>query len=139
MDLPYKRVVAWHPPHMSRNALVFVVPMVLFLLSTPHGLAKRRPAHDPLPHRRLAAMHAATSDQRTSDIVDLQKTIYSVLGQYDVPEIVSRFKPEFKRLNTDGTLSDTLDALYEMRLLDMQISIQHAKKMRQVLKSLGSR
>ena len=84
-------------------------------------------------------MHAATSDQRTSDIVDLQKTIYSVLGQYDVPEIVSRFKPEFKRLNTDGTLSDTLDALYEMRLLDMQISIQHAKKMRQVLKSLGSR
>jgi hypothetical protein len=73
------------------------------------------------------------NNQRVSDIVNMQKTMYSVLGQYQVPEIVSRFQPEFKRLDTDGTLSNTLDMLYEMRLLDMQISIQHAKKMRSVL------
>ena len=75
----------------------------------------------------------ASIDQRTSDIVNMQKTIYSVLGQYEVPEIVSRFRPEFERLDIDGTLTNTLDSLYEMRMLDMQISIQHAKKMRSVL------
>ena len=60
-----------------------------------------------------------------------------MLGQYEIPEIVSRFKPEFKRLDVDGTLANTLDALYEMRLLDMQISIQRARKMRGVLDELG--
>ena len=79
----------------------------------------------------------APLDQRTSDIVNMQKTIYSVLGQFEVPEIVSRFRPEFERLDVDGTLTDTLDSLYEMRMLDMQISIQHAKKMRSVLDVLG--
>lgn len=79
----------------------------------------------------------AAGEQRISDVVNMQKNIYSVLGQYEVPEIVSRFHPEFKRLDVDGTLAATLDSLYEMRLLDMQISIQHAKKMRSVLDALG--
>ena len=73
------------------------------------------------------------AQQRSHDIVSMQKEIYSVLGQYEVQEIVSRFLPEFKRLDTDGTLASTLDSLYEMRLLEMQISIQHAEKMRSVL------
>jgi hypothetical protein len=81
----------------------------------------------------------AEPDERTRDIVNMQKTIYSVLGQYEIPEIVSRFKPEFQRLDTDGTLSNVLDSLYEMRMLDMQISIQHAKKMRGVLDWFGRR
>ena len=76
---------------------------------------------------------SATADQRINDIVNMQKSIYSVLGQYDVPEIVLRFRPEFQKLDVDGTLAKTLDLLYEMRLLDMRISIQHAKKMREVL------
>ena len=90
-----------------------------------------------LLRQKLTAVHASPDSQHTRDVVDLQKTIYSVLGQYDVPEIVSQFRPEFKRLDVDGTLANTLDALYEMRLLDMQISIQHAKKMRSVLDAMG--
>jgi hypothetical protein len=84
----------------------------------------------------LTLVSATSDSQRATDIVNMQKSIYSVLGQYDVPEIASRFNPEFKRLDTDGTLIDTLDSLYVMRLLDMQISIQHAKKMRSVLDTL---
>ena len=76
---------------------------------------------------------SATADQRINDIVNMQKSIYSVPGQYDVPEIVLRFRPEFQKLDVDGTLARTLDLQYEMRLLDMRISIQHAKKMREVL------
>ena len=76
-------------------------------------------------------------EQRTSDVVNLQKNIYSVLSQYEIPEIVSRFRPEFERLDVDGSLVVTLDALYEMRLMDMRLSVQRAKKMRGVLDGLG--
>jgi hypothetical protein len=126
---------------MSRNAVLLFVVACFILVCAPTGDAspKRKSATLSALRRKLAAAHASSSrdDQRTADIVDMQKTIYSVLGQYGVPEIVSRFRPEFKRLDVDGTLANTLDALYEMRLLDMQISIQHAKKMRSVLDALG--
>ena len=79
---------------------------------------------------------SSSSSERIQNIVDMQKSIYSVLGQYDVPAIVSRFSPAFKALDTDGTLIQTLDMLYEMRLMDMQISIDHAQKMRRVLEGL---
>ena len=65
-------------------------------------------------------------------------SIYSTLDQHSVPEIVTRFRPDFKRLDVDGTLSNTLDALYEMRLAEMQVSIARAKKMRTVLDGLGN-
>ena len=83
-----------------------------------------------------AAAATADSTERMQNIVNMQKSIYSVLGQYDVPTIVSRFSPAFKALDTDGTLIQTLDTLYEMRLMDMQISIDHAQKMRIVLEGL---
>lgn len=125
---------------MSRNAVLFLLPLLCALLLCAPASASRHPRRRTITtaalRQKLAAVHGG-HDQRTSDIVDLQKTIYSVLGQYEIPEIVSRFKPEFKRLDVDGTLANTLDALYEMRLLDMQISIQHAKKMRGVLNELG--
>ena len=90
----------------------------------------------------LPELQEKQNKQRVSDIVDMHKTIYSVLSQYDeekVPEeISSRFKSEFQRLDTDGTLGSTLDSLYEMRLLDLQISVQHAKRMRRVLDDLNA-
>ena len=74
-------------------------------------------------HYYACAAAAATADssstERMQNIVNMQKSIYSVLGQYDVPTIVSRFSPAFKALDTDGTLIQTLDTLYEMRLMDM--------------------
>ena len=109
----------------------------VLLLACADAASDRRHRSRALLRRQLTAAAHARDDQRTADIVDMQKTIYSVLGQYDVPEIASRFRPEFKRLDVDGTLANTLDALYEMRLLDMQISIQHAKKMRGVLDALS--
>ena len=76
------------------------------------------------------------ADTRRDEIIEMQKSIYSVLGQLDVPEIASRFRPRFIELDLDGTLGNTLDSLYEMRLIDLQTSIQHASKMRSVLDAL---
>ena len=84
----------------------------------------------------LCALVLVNADTRRDEIIEMQKSIYSVLGQFDVPEIVSRFKPRFTELDLDGTLANTLDSLYEMRLIDLQTSIQHASKMRVVLDAL---
>jgi hypothetical protein len=61
-----------------------------------------------------------------------------MLDQHSVPDIVARFQPDFKRLDVDGSLANTLDALYEMRLMDMQVSVARAKKMRSVLDAFGN-
>ena len=116
----------------------FVLTILLSILAATASMptsSHRRSAAEKAIRHRLAAVHASTD--HTHDVVELQKTIYSVLGQYEVPEIISRFHSEFKRLDVDGTLANTLDSLYEMRMLDMQISIQHAKKMRSVIDGLG--
>ena len=109
--------------HRSNN---FSIISVLLLFSSFHFYACAA----------AATADSTTTTERMQNIVNMQKSIYSVLGQYDVPTIVSRFSPAFKALDTDGTLIQTLDTLYEMRLMDMQISIDHAQKMRIVLEGL---
>ena len=84
----------------------------------------------------LMCVTSVAADQKSEDIVAMQKSIYSALGQHTVPEVVTLFLPEFNRLNVDGKLAETLNSLYVMRLLDLQISIDHAKKMRDVLQGL---
>ena len=81
---------------------------------------------------------ASGIEQRVSDIINMQKSIHSSLGQYSIPEIASHFRPEFKRLDIDGELANTLMFQYELRLLDLQISINHAKKMQGVIENLNS-
>ena len=68
-----------------------------------------------------------------SDIVSFTKRVYSALGSKTEAELVEDFKGEYETLNYDGSLGETLDSLYEMRLEDLQISVRHAKKMRDLL------
>jgi hypothetical protein len=81
---------------------------------------------------------ASGIEQRVNDIINMQKSIHSSLGQYSIPEISSHFKPEFRRLDVYGDLADTLMFQYELRLLDLQISINHAKKMQGVIEYLNN-
>lgn len=67
------------------------------------------------------------------DVIRFSKQMYSTLGSDSAPELAKRFLPEYNRLNTNGTLRQTLGALYEMRIRDLKISIKHAKKMKKVL------
>ena len=69
----------------------------------------------------------------TDDVVRFSKKMYSTLGSGTAPEVAKRFQPEYNRLNTNGTLGQTLGALFEMRIRDLKISIKHAKKMKKVL------
>lgn len=68
-----------------------------------------------------------------SDIVGLSKRIYASLGSKSAADLAQDFKGEYETLNVDGLLGPKLDALYEMRLEDLQLSVRHAKKMRDLL------
>lgn len=83
-----------------------------------------------------ASYASSNYDERVKAIVNMQKSIYSVLGGSDVTQIAMHFRPKFKELDVDGTLAQTLESLYEMRRLDLQISMEHAKKMKKVLEAL---
>jgi hypothetical protein len=76
----------------------------------------------------------------SDDVVKFSKKMYSALGSDANADIAKKFKPDYNRLNTaiNGTLGQTLEALFEMRIRDLKISIKHAKKMRKVLDIMQS-
>ena len=80
--------------------------------------------------------HASPAHPSNSDIVDFTKRIYSSLGGKSVADLATDFKVEFETLNSDGSLGETLSSLSAMRLDDLQRSIRHAKKMRDLLNLL---
>ena len=88
----------------------------------------------------LCISHAVCQEgQSNSDIVSFTKRVYSALGSKTEAELVEDFKGEYETLNYDGSLGEILDSLYEMRLEDLQISVRHAKKMRDLLDILEGR
>jgi hypothetical protein len=68
-----------------------------------------------------------------SDIVSFTKRLYSAAGRKDTLGVVDDFRNEYATLNWDGTLGGKLEALQEMRLMDLQTSVRHAKKMRDLI------
>lgn len=73
---------------------------------------------------------------RPVDIVSFSKRMYSSLATGDANTLAERFKPTFNALNHDGNLGHTLDILYDMRLMDLQASVGHARKMKDVIEIL---
>lgn len=49
--------------------------------------------------------------------------------------LADKYQGEFDQLDsqTGGRLGETLTALFEVRMLDLQASIRHARKMRQII------
>jgi hypothetical protein len=72
-----------------------------------------------------------------SDIVSFSKQMYSSLAAGTAVEIAEHFKSTFDSLNQDKRLADELNIVYDMRLMDLQASIRHARKMKEVLSILS--
>ena len=78
----------------------------------------------------LFAGFSAASD----DVVKFSKKMYSAVGSD--ADIAKKFQPEYNQFN--GTLGQTLDALFEMRIRDLKLSIKHAKQVHKVLEIMQS-
>ncbi len=91
-------------------------------------------------HLELPSGTPAThSTPSASDILSFTKRLYSVLGRtIVVKDVVVNFKAEYETLNYDGKLADKLIALYDMRQQDLEISVQHTMKMKELLTALST-
>lgn len=77
------------------------------------------------------------------DVVRFTKNLYKDLGRSwnNTSDVADKYRPEFHQLDvsTNGTLKQTLSSLLAIRMLDLQASVRHARKMRTVVESLGEK
>ena len=70
------------------------------------------------------------------EVVGFTKNLYKDLGASwnNTNAVVDKYRPQFAELNqtSDGQLGQTLSSLLEIRMLDLQASVRHARKMRSV-------
>jgi hypothetical protein len=83
---------------------------------------------------------AKSSATRNSNIVQFSKKMYSSMGNqvgraWNASAMAEGFKSEFDKLSasTGGVVGTALKAIYEMRMLDLQTSLTHARRLRDVL------
>ena len=88
--------------------------------------------------KRSHAPDADTDAPHPSVIVGFYKRLYSSMATENVTALVEHFRPTFDSLNQDGMLGDTLNIIYDMRLNDLQTSIRHARKMKEVVDLLAA-
>lgn len=80
-------------------------------------------------------------DVDPEDVVRFTKNLYKDLGNSwnNTAAVADKYRPKFLELNqtTSGQLGQTLSSLLEIRMLDLQTSIRHARKMRSVFQSFS--
>jgi len=98
---------------------------VTVLATNPSVTTTPTPSADLLPD----------SDEQSA-VVDFEKDLYSDLGHgHNLSSTVEKFKPRFSLLNTliGGGLQHSLLSLAEMRLIDLQASVRHARRLRKAV------
>lgn len=107
-----------------------LLPVCLLLLVSPlaeTGLAPSLKSQPPL---------VKNPEVDPEDIVRFTKNLYKDLGTSwnNTNAVVDKYRPQFAELNqtSAGQLGKTLSSLLEIRMLDLQASVRHARKMRSV-------
>jgi hypothetical protein len=124
------------PIHIVRAPLLFALFLVLSLSEArvAKSLSKSFLRHKGKEH---GPPHVPQGVIVGSQIADFSKRMYGELGRVhgNVTHTVREFQGEFEELNTfsSGELANTLSALLEIRLLDLQMSIRHARVMRDAI------
>jgi hypothetical protein len=82
-------------------------------------------------------------DLDPEDVVRFTKNLYRDLGASwnNTSDVTDKYRPAFRQLNesTAGMLGQTLSSLLEIRMLDLQASVRHARKMRTVVESFAEK
>jgi hypothetical protein len=123
------------PSHHTPSWLPLLFMMV-FLTLIPDTMCKRSKNSG-----KIGLRHNATaSHHHPNKVVLFAKNAYQELGarQGNITLVADLYKGEFDQLNsyTKGQLGDTLSGLFEIRTLDLQNSILHARKMQELIAAL---
>jgi hypothetical protein len=124
----------------TRNHMFLAASMLLLAVSLPSVVCDDEALETvlaPLPSVTKSTP-PSTQNPNNEDVVSFTERIYSALGTKKTAELAVDFKGEYATLNWDGSLSEKLGALQEMRLQDLQLSVRHARKMRDLLDLLDA-
>lgn len=125
-----------------------MIAMVFVLLTQSDARMPRKPHHPStgkpqLLHHRHKKLHAAatTRSPYPEQVVAFSKRMYSELGgkaQGNITLVSEEFQSEFDQINnsTHGDMGRSLISLFEIRMLDLQQSIHHARRMRDAVQRL---
>jgi hypothetical protein len=94
--------------------MTYLTPLCLLLASLALSLCLEKQSHD-------------------ADVVQFSNELYSQLGSKRPEIIAKKHQAAYAALNTDGRLGVTLTALYELRALDLQLSLARVEQMQTVL------
>jgi len=115
--------------HPAPSSLVLVLTLIVL---TEGGLA---PSLKPMPTMKKAL--------DPDDVVHFTKNLYKELGNNwgNTTVIAEKYRERFEKLNetSQGQLGDTLISLFEIRMLDLQASVRHARKMRAVFQAFAEK
>lgn len=120
--------VCIQPRHVP---LLVITSLIMIAASDARMPKKARPIGE-----KIRILHATeTKDVKPSDVVIFSKNLYARMGRENATQVVDEFQPEFDELNHDmhGHLGQTLGTLFEMKLMDLQQSVRHAKAMLDVI------
>lgn len=92
----------------------------------------------PSPPRNQSPPPPSDLLPRQDSIVQFTKKLYKDMGSSlgkNATMLADKYQGEFEQLDvhTGGRLGETLSTLLEIRLLELQASIRHARKMRQII------
>ena len=124
---------ACNPPSRTmRSSNPYYCLLLLFVSTLAYSHAavapilKTRPPTIKLPEETVS-----------QDIVHFSKNLYQELGTStgnDTEAVIDKYRPQFAELDksTEGILGQTLASLAEIRLLDLQASVRHARRLQAV-------
>ena len=115
--------------------------LVLCITAVASGRMLTMPRPIGIPVREIVYMTTETSTTpppldaavEVTNPVQFFNHALSILGTKDAQELANDLKGEFENLDTLGTLGTTLISLFELRLEDLHVTIDHYKKMKTVL------
>ncbi len=74
-----------------------------------------------------------------SDVIIFSKNLYASMGHENITMVAEDFQSKFDELDQgmNGRLAQTLGTLFEMKLMDLQQSVRHARAMLDVIGRLA--
>jgi hypothetical protein len=121
--------------------------LLIFFFATLHsgtalvGVLRTTPTPPPSPNLPNLA-HAFASYDINVEIADFLKATYKDLGDNNgnTSETVSNRQGEYNKLNAavNGDLGEILSSVFDIRILELQLSLNHARNMQQVIANLDA-
>lgn len=125
-----------HPPHLPIFLALSMATLIESRVGPPDSIMT---SLRPLVTLNESPLTTPVPEGDQDSVLKFTKRVYRDLGGKWAG--ADKYRGEYHQLNlqTGGHLGETLTALLDLRMLDLQESVKHAKRMREVVDDLASK